>query len=708
MRPWFAFALQLAGLCGLVLGLLGLAGLPFWLDLTAAERDQLQALLAGRGALLSMLGLLFLAVLGALLRLWHAAYPAAAKRLEEEVGIIHRVNPQHRVAIGGAKPMRRLGHALNDFAVAYDAQRQDVEGRIAQTNARLEQEKNRLAALMSELAQSVLVCNVEGRILLYNPQASQLLEGREAGAVGLGRSLFGILDQRLVAHGLDKLRQGLEQGDGSGAVHFVTARAQQLLRARMAPVLGQPGELLGFVLILEDVTRSVELASRREHLLRQLTEGSRAALANIRAAAETLQQYPDMDGAHRQRFGEVIRDEAERLSLGLEQGLARHGEQPGGQWPLEEMLASDLLCALQRTFTTTLGLSVRCQDSAEPLWLSLDSYALVQALTQVMDALAVACAIHAVELELSSAGRCARLALCWTGQPLEPGLLHQWEQQPLNLGGADSAGGTLQDLLERHGGELWCQADRVSGRNRLCLQLPTALPGPAAPAQAVQGRPVYYDFDLFNQPGQTPELDERPLRELAYTVFDTETTGLSPSAGDEIISIGAVRIVNGHLLKQECFEQLIDPHRSIPRESQQVHGLTPEMLAGQPGIGQVLPLFQRFAEDTVLVAHNAAFDMRFLQLKEAQTGIRFIQPVLDTLLLSALAHPGHTADEHRLEQIAARLGVQVVGRHTALGDAMVTGEVFLRLIPLLAERGIHTLRQAREASQKTLYAKLEY
>jgi len=707
MRPLLAFALRLVGLCALAGGLLGLVGLPLWLDLTAAERDLLQTLLVGRGALLVLLGLLFLAVLGALLWLWRSAYPAAAKRLEEEVGIIHRVNPQHRVAIGGAKPMRRLGHALNDFAAAYDAQRQDVEGRIAQTNARLEQEKNRLAALMSELAQSVLVCNVEGRILLYNPQASQLLEGREAGAVGLGRSLFGILDQRLIAHGLEKLRQGLEQG-ASPVAHFVTAHATQLLRARMVPVLGQPGELIGFVLILEDVTQSVELASRREHLLRQLTEGSRAALANIRAAAETLQQYPEMDATHRQRFGEVIRDEAERLSLSLEQGLARHGDQPGGQWPLEEMLASDLLCALQRNFSTTLGLSVRCQDSGEPLWLSLDSYSLVQALTQVMDALAVACAIHAIDLELSTVGRFARLALCWAGEPLEPGLLHQWEERALSLGGADPAGGTLKDLLERHGGELWSQADRASGHNRLCLQLPISLPHPAAPAPVLQGRPVYYDFDLFSQPGQTPELDERPLRELAYTVFDTETTGLAPSEGDEIISIGAVRIVNARLLKQEYFEQLVDPRRSIPRASQQVHGLSPQMLAGQPTIERVLPLFQRFAEDTVLVAHNAAFDMRFLQLKEAQTGIRFIQPVLDTLLLSALVHPGHAADEHRLEQIAARLGVSVIGRHTALGDAMVTGEVFLKLIPLLAERGIHTLRQAREASRKTCYSKLEY
>ena len=146
----------------------------------------------------------------------------------------------------------------------------------------------------------------------------------------------------------------------------------------------------------------------------------------------------------------------------------------------------------------------------------------------------------------------------------------------------------------------------------------------------------------------------------------------------------------------------------MPPQSTAVHGITPEMLAGQPGIERVLPAFHAFAEDTVLVAHNAAFDMRFLQLKEAATGVRFIQPVLDTLLLSAVAHPGLERGEHNLEAIAARLGVPVQGRHTALGDALVTAEVFLRLTALLAERGIHTLGQAREASQQTFYARLGY
>ncbi|MDP1535210.1 MAG: 3'-5' exonuclease, partial [Rubrivivax sp.] len=192
----------------------------------------------------------------------------------------------------------------------------------------------------------------------------------------------------------------------------------------------------------------------------------------------------------------------------------------------------------------------------------------------------------------------------------------------------------------------------------------------------------------------------------SYTVFDTETTGLEPSAGDEIIQIGATRLVNGKLLRSECFDQLVDPRRNIPAVTIPIHGITPEMVAGQPTIDVVLPAFHAFAADTVLVAHNAAFDLRFLELKEASTGLRFDHPVLDTLLLSALVHPSQ--ESHKLEAIAERLGVTVIGRHTALGDALVTAEVFLKLVPLLAAQGIHTLGQAREAAQQTYYARLRY
>ena len=159
-----------------------------------------------------------------------------------------------------------------------------------------------------------------------------------------------------------------------------------------------------------------------------------------------------------------------------------------------------------------------------------------------------------------------------------------------------------------------------------------------------------------------------------------------------------MRIVNNRLLHYETYEQLIDPKRPITGAAQIIHGLSNEMLRGQPTINEALPQFHEYCADPVLVGHNAAFDLRFLQLKEAATGVRFTQPVLDTLLLSQVLHPQQ--ESHALEAIAERLGVTVVARHTALGDALATGEVFLRMIPLLAAHGIRTLGDAREAAKR--------
>jgi DNA polymerase-3 subunit epsilon len=665
---------------------------------------------------------------------WHlhdAREDKAPDRLMEKVKLLSAATQSQQIEAAQDSPaMARLTQAINALAAERDRWRSDVQAQVAQANQSLQQERNRLAALMSELNQSVVVCNLDGRIVLFNHRARLQFKRMPGGAcgvpdasgaggaewVGIGRSIYAVLDRALLAHSLDNIRQRMARGASQPTTQFLTSTASgQLLRVHMAPVrsgseVAEGGtDIHGFVLTLDNVTHSFEEDTRRDQLLLDLTEGSRASLANVQAAVEML-ALDDLAPEMRTKFLCVVREEVGAMGQRITDLLARSHETLKTRWPLENMLGVDLLHAAQRHMAAHCGRDV-VLDAVDPqVWLKVDSFALLQALTYLASRLFDEFDVRFVQLRLGCSPEAGKvhLDLVWTGQAMSTETVMSWELDPMHLV-AERNPLTVRDVMDRHGGVIWFERERSRHQAffRMVLPMARAQEGTES-AQLLpnDSRPEYYDFDLFQMSQGDHALDDRPLRSLIYTVFDTETTGLNPSQGDEIIQIGATRIVNGKLLRQDAFEQLIDPGRSIPAASIPIHGITPAMVQGQPRIGQVLPSFHAYASDTVLVAHNAAFDMKFLQLKERSTGLRFDQPVLDTLLLSAVIHPHQ--DSHHLEAIAQRMNITVLGRHTALGDALVTAEVFLRMIPLLAEMGILTLGQAREAAQKTYHARLEY
>jgi DNA polymerase-3 subunit epsilon len=216
--------------------------------------------------------------------------------------------------------------------------------------------------------------------------------------------------------------------------------------------------------------------------------------------------------------------------------------------------------------------------------------------------------------------------------------------------------------------------------------------------KSLPARPEYTNFNLYDQPMHLEELGGQALKSLSFVVFDTETTGLRPSQGDEIISIAGVRVMDGKIDTGAPFTRLVNPGRDIPTASTRFHGITEDMVKEEATIHQVLPEFRKFVGDAVLIAHNAAFDMKFLKLKEETTGIVFDNLVLDTLLLSVFLES--EARNHSLDAIAERLGIQVDGRHTALGDSIVTAGILVRMLDMLEARGIRTLRQAIDASSR--------
>ncbi|MFN3867942.1 MAG: exonuclease domain-containing protein [Hyphomicrobiaceae bacterium] len=614
------------------------------------------------------------------------------------------ITPQDRdPAVANANFLRGLVTSIGGLARALFKSRSEIAEAVATATRAADQQKSQLETILLDLTEGVIVCNRDHRIILYNEAASRILAMREM--TGLGRSVFGVLTREPIVHALDMLarrspaRAGEADGkqpaaEGEGAIRrFMASTADlgTLVETRMRLVIDANGDMTGYVLSFQDIGREIESLAARDTLLREVMVEWRRPLANLSAAVEMLGDAEQLSPSERAAFQEIVAKELDHISTRFAESSRRYDRLDVGPWAMADVRSLDLFRAVQKHVGETHGIALT--PVGLPVWLRADSHALMLALEHLVQRLARETGLKSFDAGVSRGDTYAYVEIMWTGSPINADVLESWLDEKLE--GA-IASRTPRQIIERHGGEVWSTAtSATTAMLRLPLR-PAETPAPAADAPKLAPRPEYYDFDLFKPSHGT--IAATPLRALRYVVFDTETTGLRPTDGDELLSIGAVQVVNGRLLTSETFERLIDPGRDIPELSIRFHGITPDMVKGKPPARIVLPQFRRFVGDAVLVAYNIAFDMKFLTLKQDEAGVKFDNPVLDALLLSIYLYPD--LPDHSLNGVAEFLGIEIAGRHTAVGDALATAALWIRLLEIMESRGITTFGEAVAISDR--------
>ena len=212
-------------------------------------------------------------------------------------------------------------------------------------------------------------------------------------------------------------------------------------------------------------------------------------------------------------------------------------------------------------------------------------------------------------------------------------------------------------------------------------------------SSAVQGAPSRWESQRsFDELG-------RPLRDLTFCVVDLETTGGSASGGSMITEIGAVKVRGGEVLGE--FQTLVNPHTEIPAFIAVLTGISNHMVSDAPSIESALPAFLEFAAGCVLVAHNAPFDVGFLQHFARQQGRPWPRfEVLDTAKLARRVITRDDAPNCKLSSLARVFNSATTPNHRALSDARATVDVLHGLMERLGGLGVHTLEELQTFSAR--------
>ncbi|WP_136254341.1 3'-5' exonuclease [Onishia niordana] len=658
------------------LSLFGGAFLALWLqsrlDPLGIERIALWGGCLAAASLVSVLGLILERQLFAPLR--HLQVQVARMVANPDARDDYR--PEGWLSGLGPDLLRLREHWRQDRSQLADAHAEGARGA-----ARIRQE---LEALLQVLETPLLLCDRHRRLLLFNHAAEALFADHPG--LGLGKRLDGLFDLASLSEAIDRL-----PADGAPR-ELLIPLDDRWLHGNLRRVPNSDHETL---ITLTDSTAAWHCEMDNRARLTECLTTVRRHGASLSSAAEALSQLKptyeassatvELGPALSKRLEGIIAEESQALGKEIDclgealEALQRQGERLAPLW------SNDLWQALNDHLNST---SLVLTPIGMPAWFKADAPALLVMLEVLATRLADLTEAHQLDTEVCLGNKRVYLDLIWLGKPLSQQQLSRWKALRLQ---ALPLSPSIENLLHQHASDIWSLQDKDGRHARLRLPLP-AVDRVGAPLTRLPPRPEFHDFGIADLPPPGAEVAACPLATLEIVAFDTETTGLALRQGDKVISIGACRIVNGRLLADDTFDVRVDPGRPIPPSSTAIHGLTDADVRGTPPLSQALPRFRDYLGDAVILAHNAAFDL--LALQPPGAAVTLDMPVLDTLLLSRALDP--SIDGHDLDSLASRYALSFAEgtRHTALGDARVTAELWLAMRTRLAARGIHTLTDA--------------
>ena len=643
-----------------------------WLDLNAFEKQQLSHILAPRLPLM-----LFLAAVG-------LAVPILffGRFYHRHLHSLERVNRRLREALDADGQVLALDNDLtpeehtllnntNALMATVHERRTTLDRELGQATSTRKREKVRLTALLNQLSQGVLVCNLEGHILLANGTARTLLSTTQD-KQALGESIFALLDAELITHALTIVRERLESG--TQAPHTTLSaisRSGKLVRMRLAAAVNPDDhQVEGFVLTLDDIEAQHTQSNERDKLLHGLSRETRNLLTRLRTGIDSLQRDASAAPHQRTLLAALGRDTARHCEH-LERLSFQRADQLSHTWPLEPILATDLLSAVQQQLHRDHQLQpVFQQPPPANLWLEADSFSMAQAIANNVAALQADWGLDdfSIGTDINQSHQLLLINITW-----QIGELRQEDFRSLATSTRQRVavgGRALVELIERHGGRAWLEEPHHTSQ-QLCIALPLC----ETPAGAADIKLPGSETDFSEAADSTTQsVDESQMRLQYFTV----------------LAVGAERNSAADMARGEStlVALLLAGGKPQALAQKQLHNATLMQRSETPDTDAL----SEFSRKGVFIAHDAA--QLLGQLGSADRQLIAQAGLLDTSKIARMLFPDQSS--YSLYQVAMRLGLESEVESTS-DQVKLIARVFNRLLTRLQSKGIHSYDQLQSA-----------